>query len=194
MYRRYNPLLPLLPAALLGVLPLAAAQAQTMGADGVHAQQASPTNALLSRQPLPGVFSAGQPTADDWAGIANAGVGTVIDLRPDSERPQRDEAGEVRKAGMHYVQIPVAGPQDLGPQAATALWHALQVAQKDGGQVLVHCASANRAGALLALAMAQHGGRSSAQALQLGREAGMTSTAPRVRELLGVEAAAQPQK
>jgi len=41
--------------------------------------------------------------------------------------------------------------------------------------VLVHCASANRAGALLALAAAQHGAMTPVDALAFGRAAGLSS-------------------
>lgn len=180
MSHRYNPFLHLFPAALLGVAPVVAAQVADASRQG-HAEQPM---AMLKREPLPGVFSAGQPEQGDWPAIADAGVRTVIDLRPDSERPGRQEHDEVRAAGLQYLQIPVAGPQDLTPQAAETLWNALQVAAQRGDQVLVHCASANRAGALLALATALHGGKSASDALQLGRDAGMASTESRVRDVL----------
>src|SRR5690606_8559122 len=137
--------------------------------------------AILARQALPRVYGAGQPDAGDWAGIAAHGVTTVIDLRPDAERPGRDEAAEVRAAGMAYRQVPVAGARDLTPEAARTLWQAIDAAP---GRVLVHCASGNRAGALLALAAVREGGMAPEQAPRLGRRAGMTSLEPRVREML----------
>ncbi len=140
---------------------------------------------LLARQPLPRVYSAGQPAVEDWAEIARHGVTTVIDLRPDAERPARDEAAEVRAAGLAYRQIPVAGAQDLDADAARTLWQAIEAAP---GKVLVHCASGNRAGALLAIAAAGEGGMAPEQALEAGREGGMTSLEPRVREVLGLPA------
>jgi len=142
---------------------------------------------ILARQPLPRVYGAGQPAAGDWAEIARHGVTTVIDLRPDAERPGRDEAAEVQAAGMAYRQIPVAGARDLTPDAARTLWQAIDAAP---GKVLVHCASGNRAGALLAIAAVREGGMPPEQALEAGREAGMTSLEPRVREVLGLPAPA----
>jgi uncharacterized protein (TIGR01244 family) len=140
---------------------------------------------ILDRQPMPRVYSAGQPNADDWASIAAHGVTTVIDLRPDAERPGRDEAAEVQAAGLAYRHIPIAGPLDLTPDAARTLWQAIHAAP---GKVLVHCASGNRAGALLAIAAAGEGGMAPARALELGRGAGMTSTEPRARAVLGLPA------
>ncbi|TWI07967.1 beta-lactamase hydrolase domain-containing protein [Aerolutibacter ruishenii] len=133
------------------------------------------------RQPSPGLYTGGQPTADAWGAMAAAGVGTVINLRPDAELAGRDEAGEVRAAGMAYHQIPVAGAGDLTAENADKLWTLLQQAK---GPVVVHCASGNRVGGLLSIAMARHGGLERDAALQLGREAGMVSTEARAREVL----------
>ena len=50
--------------------------------------------------------------------------------------------------------------------------------------MLVHCASGNRAGALLALGQAQFDGVQEGAALELGRKAGMTSTEAALRRVL----------
>ena len=59
---------------------------------------------------------------------------------------------------------------------------------QSSGPVLVHCASGNRAGALLALVQARDGAPVD-QALQLGRDAGMTSLEAPTRALLEQAAA-----
>ena len=48
--------------------------------------------------------------------------------------------------------------------------------------MLLHCASANRAGGLLALAMVTEHGMSLEEALAIGRKAGMKSTESAVRK------------
>ena len=187
MNRNSHGALHLLPVVLSAGVALGAG-CTTAGQLSSHEKAAQAPDspvAVLARQPMPNVFSAGQPSVDDWSTIAANGITTVIDLRPDAERPGRDEAAEVAAAGLAYRQIPVAGPQDLTPEAAQALWQAIEAAP---GKVLVHCASGNRAGALLAIAAAREGGIAPEQALELGREAGMTSTEPRVREVLGLPA------
>lgn len=136
------------------------------------------------RQPRPGLYTGGQPAADAWAAMATAGVATVINLRPDAELAGRDEAGEVRAAGMSYHQIPVAGAGDLSAEKADRLWQLIQDAK---GPVVVHCASGNRVGGLLAIALARHGGVERDNALQLGRDAGMASAEARAREVLASE-------
>jgi uncharacterized protein (TIGR01244 family) len=191
MHSNQRPRLPCLPAMLLAV-SLAAAVLPISAADSPVPPSIAQETAMtpsLARQPLPRVYSAGQPEPGEWAAIAAQGVATVVDLRPDAERPGRDEAAEVRAAGLDYRHIPVAGPQDLTPEAAHALWQAIEAAP---GKVLVHCASGNRAGALLAIAAAREGGMAPEQALAAGREGGMASTEPRVREVLGLPPMGEP--
>ena len=133
------------------------------------------------REPRPGLYTAGQPATGDWSAIAARGVTTVVNLRTPSEMKGRDEAAEVRAAGMRYIEIPVAGADGITDANARLLRDALAAAN---GPVLVHCASANRAGGLLALAEARHEGAAPEQAIAFGRKAGMASTEARVRALL----------
>ena len=144
-----------------------------------HAPPAATSVPLL--QPLPGLYTAGQPAAGDWAAIKARGVRTVVNLRLPGELKGRDEAAEVRAAGLRYVSIPVAGAGGIDDANAKALRAALDAAD---GPVLVHCASGNRVGGLLALMQARSGTMTPEQALEFGRSAGMASTEARVRELL----------
>jgi uncharacterized protein (TIGR01244 family) len=110
-------------------------------------------------------------------------VTTVINLRPDAELGGRDEATEVAAAGLAYREIPVAGAPEVTEAKARELWAQLEGTE---GGVLVHCASGNRVGALLALGAASAGGLPAEEALEFGRRAGLTGLEPRVRELLGL--------
>lgn len=157
------------------------ALALALGAVGAQAQQAPATSVPLL-QPLPGLYTAGQPAPTDWAAIKALGVRTVVNLRTPAELQGRDEAAEVRAAGLQYVAIPVAGADGINPDTARALHAALAPAH---GGVLVHCASGNRAGALLALEQAEQDGLPKDAALALGRKAGMTSTEAKLRQALG---------
>ena len=132
-----------------------------------------------------GLYVSGQPAASDWTAIAAKNIGTVINLRPVDEMAGRDEAAEVASAGMHYVTIPVANAAAITPDAARKLEQALHDAN---GAVLLHCASGNRAGGLLAVTLAQQEGMSAEQAAEVGRRAGMKSTEARVRQLIGLPA------
>ena len=175
----------LLVAALL---PVACARIVAAPGDGLAADAptASANDVPLPplREPRAGWFTAGQPSAQAWPALKARGIGTVINLRPAEELAGRDEAAEVGASGLDYVALPVAGAADVTTANADALWARLQQVR---GPVLVHCASGNRVGALLAIGAARGGGMAPEQALAFGREAGLTSLEPRVREVLGLD-------
>ncbi len=127
------------------------------------------------------LYCAGQPGPDDLRELAQQGVRRVINLRSHGELDW-DEAACVAACGMEYVNIPVATPADLDRTRADALYRALQ----GDAPVLVHCASANRVGALLALVAAWHWGHAPEAALALGRKAGLAALEPAVRVRLGL--------
>lgn len=141
----------------------------------------APTPDVSLREPRAGLFTAGQPSATDWSAIRARGIGTVVNLRTDGELKERDEAAEVQAAGMRYISIPVAGAEGIDAANAERLRSVLAAAD---GPVLVHCASGNRVGGLLALMQARSGAMTPEQALEFGRKAGMASTEARVRQLL----------
>ena len=106
-------------ACALGLLAACHAHRDTAP---VASATAIPTPSIELREPRPGLYTAAQPAAADWSTIAARGVGTVIDLRAPGELKDRDEAAEVRAAGMQYIAIPVAGAG--GIDDADALQHA----------------------------------------------------------------------
>lgn len=136
------------------------------------------------RRPLPGIFTAGQPSPAQLASLAAEGVRTVINLRAPGEQVEFDEASEAERLGLRYVSIPVAGPQDVTAETAARFSREFEDATRAGG-VLVHCASANRAGAMLALDQALAQNKPVEDALAVGRAAGLTTLEPRVTEILG---------
>lgn len=152
------------------------------------APAAEPAAAELSiplRSPRAGLYTGGQPAPTDWAGVAALGVGTVINLRAPGETAGRDLAAEAAASGLRYHALPVAGAGDLSLENARALKQLLDDA---GHPVLVHCASGNRVGALLALAAADSGEMAADAAIEFGRAAGLTGAEPRVREVLDLPA------
>jgi uncharacterized protein (TIGR01244 family) len=128
----------------------------------------------------PGLYAGGQPDEAQLRALAAQGVTTVIDLRGADEARGYTEADVVRQLGLRYVALPVTGAQDITPAKAAALQQALDTAQ---GPVLLHCASGNRVGALLALS-AHTRGASDDDALSEGRAAGLGSLEPVVRAQL----------
>lgn len=152
----------------------------------VPAPTALPSGLAVST-PRPGLLTAGQPAPGDWQALAGAGVRTVVNLRTAAELKDRREADEVAAAGLRYVEIPVDGAGGLTPENARRLREALE-ANAGAGSTLVHCASGNRVGGLLALMSVQDGATPD-EALAFGRAAGMKSSEARVREVLGLPAA-----
>lgn len=176
------------PVRLLPLFMLAVLLAACAG----HATRALPTMATTPagtsvKQPAPQLYVTGQPAEADWRGFADAGVGTVINLRTAGEMKGRDERAEVAAAGMRYLELPIEGAGGVTPENARRLGELLRDAR---GPVLVHCASGNRVGGLLALLKAGEG-MPAEQALDFGRSAGMTSTEAKVRDTLGIAPAAQ---
>ena len=143
------------------------------------------------REARTGVLTSGQPAATAWQGLSAQGVTTVVNLRPEGEMSGRDERSEVVDAGMVYHHVPIASAEDLTSDNAARLWAHVEAAP---GRVLVHCASGNRAGALLAIGAAEAGAMSPEHALAFGKTAGLTSPKleAAVRERLGLPAAPQP--
>ena len=133
------------------------------------------------RQPRDRLLTGGQPDAQQLQDAAKAGVTTVIDLRAPQEDRGYDEQAAAEKLGLRYVRLPIDGAGGISEANARTLDRLLR---QDPGSTLLHCASGNRAGALLALAQARVHGASPEAALQFGRDAGLTSLEPAVRAAL----------
>ncbi len=138
-----------------------------------------------ARVPLEGVLSGGQPTPEQIEAAARAGFRTVINLRTEQEPGFEWEREAVEKLGMRYVQMPVTGPESLTRESVERFDAELRRAQ-EAGPVLLHCASGNRIGAILALRAAWVQGVDPEQALEYGRASGMTRMEKSARELLGL--------
>ncbi len=141
-----------------------------------------------ARTPLAGVRSGGQPTPEQIEEAAGAGFRTVINLRADGEPGFEWEREAVERLGMQYVHIPVAGAPGLTHENVERLDTALADARQRG-PALLHCASGNRIGAMLALREAWVRGAGPSDALRFGLDAGLTKLEPDVRALLGLPAA-----
>jgi uncharacterized protein (TIGR01244 family) len=124
-------------------------------------------------------WTAGQPSETELQQMADLGITTVINLRPNSEWPF-DEAKVAAELGLSYHHIPVEGAADITTDNATNL-HKL-IGSLDNEATLVHCASGNRVGALIALAEASQNNQGLSAALAIGKQWGLTSLEPLVVE------------
>jgi uncharacterized protein (TIGR01244 family) len=174
-----------IPCATLAAV-LACAPLTSVLADGDEVSMYQHTTVPNVRQPRDRLITGGQPDAAAWTQLAAQGVSTVINLRPPAEMGERDEGTEVAAAGLAYREVPVAGADDITEAKGRELWSLLQ---RESGTVLVHCASGNRVGALIAIGAAKAGGIAPQAALELGKASGLTGAESRVRELLDLPAA-----
>lgn len=157
------------------------------GIASVAAMATSPAQDGLSRLfnvtfPASHRVASGRLQPGDMAALKHAGIRNVIDLTVDSETPDFDEATAMRAAGIEYHNLPIRGAQDL-TRANVVQFNQLLL---DAGTepTLVHCASSNRVGAMIALRAALIHGESTEAALTEGRRWGLKSLQPAVRERL----------
>ena len=136
--------------------------------------------------PTPDLLTCGLPTTQDLHNASKAGYKTIINLCQPQETP-RDEPGTVAALGLHYFNIPVAGPGDLTEAKARQLGEIVN--NCDHHPVLIHCMSGNRVGALLALKAFFVDGKSPREALNDGLAAGLKALEPEVWRLLNLHAA-----
>lgn len=129
--------------------------------------------------PVGGITPAGQPDAAAFKVFADSGYKAVIDLRTAGEDRGLNEQAVVEGLGMAYLPMPI-GRGDITIANAKALDDLIK---SSSGPVLVHCASSNRVGALLALRAALNGA-DDASALQIGRRGGLTGLEQTVRDVL----------
>jgi len=128
---------------LLALLPLVLAAC-------AHTRVVSPPapatlGALQKVHAADGIWLAGQPSAADLALLPALGVHTVVNLRPAKEQPDFDEQALVEGLGLSYVSVPFGSPAELDDAIFTELRTLLAETEQP---FLVHCASANRVGAV----------------------------------------------
>jgi uncharacterized protein (TIGR01244 family) len=122
-------------------------------------------------EPLPGIFSAGQPSESQLVELADKGFAAVIDLRGGDEDRGYNEAEQVETLGMRYISLRITSPDTVNYTNAEALDAILS---EIDGPVLIHCASGNRVGALLSLRQRLQGDDADT-ALAIGLAAGLSS-------------------
>jgi protein tyrosine phosphatase (PTP) superfamily phosphohydrolase (DUF442 family) len=123
------------------------------------------------RFPCEGMTTGGLPSRQHLLQGRDGGVRVVVDLCSASEARQCNELALVPTFGMKYVPIPINGPYDLNEVNARRLGVALDDAAK--WPVLLHCATGNRAGGLLALKAFFVDRLPMEQAIRMGRAGGL---------------------
>jgi uncharacterized protein (TIGR01244 family) len=117
------------------------------------------------------------------ARLGEMGFRTVVNLRTEKEGAAEERA-VVEAQGLRYVWVPVTA-DSFSPADVDAVQKVLD--DRSSGPVLLHCASANRVGAVWAVIQSRQG-RTLDEALAAGRAAGLSSPPMEaaVRRVLGV--------
>ncbi len=132
------------------------------------------------RNPYQNVFSSGQPSKQQLSALAKLGIKHIVNLRPAMEQDW-DEAKYVASLDMVYHSIPVAGAEGITENNANSLQQTLTNIGNE--PVLVHCASGNRVGALVALYKGLSTGDVDTS-IALGQSWGLTGLEPVIRRIL----------
>ena len=143
------------------------------------------------RQPQQNRIVSGAIDAADLGRLRAAGIKHVINLRTAEESSGFDEAGIAAGLGLDYHSIPIKGAQSLTQENAAQLDRLLT--QVGDEPTLVHCASGNRVGALIAVRAAWLNGQSTEAAIAEGKRWGLTSLEGAVRTALEEAARSRSQ-
>jgi len=181
-----TPRLPTAKARLVAALIAGACLLPPVAAGNPPPADSTPQAPALSHfaNPTPDIHTGGRITAEYLPALRTAGITHIIDLTPDAETPDFDEAAAVRAAGLSYANLPIAGAPDLNRESVDAFDQLLRGTQ---GPTLVHCASGNRVGALAALRAAWLQGADEEAAIAEGRRWGLRGLEGEVRNQLARE-------
>ncbi|EKE87661.1 fused DSP-PTPase phosphatase/NAD kinase-like protein [Idiomarina xiamenensis] len=124
----------------------------------------------------------GQPSAAQLSEFAKQGGQAVVNLRGADEPLPFNEAALANELGVSYYAIPIANANDLTLSKVKLFDQVIGKLQPE--QTLLHCASGNRVGAMMALRAGWLQHKSADEALQIGRQHGLKSLADTVAELL----------
>lgn len=116
---------------------------------------------------------------DEIESLRRLGIQHVISLVPANELPEVDEAGWVKAAELRFHAVPIAGPEDLTRASIETVVAHLH--HTGGEKTLIHCASTNRVGAVMALKAAWIDGLPLEDAIAIGRQYGLKSLESDVR-------------
>ena len=176
-------LIPLVLASCAATVESANMTAPFEQAAGSAAPFASKETALWANytRVAPNIGTAGRPEGGGIAAAKAAGFETIIDLRAMDEEGVASDAEAAGEVGIARISMPMpAEPSSIGPFMDDLAPLLMDEARYP---ILLHCGSANRAGAAWALFRARSGVPVSV-AIEEGRAAGMTSRESLVRDVL----------
>lgn len=132
-----------------------------------------------------GWVGGGQPSEERLTEVVTAGA-RVISLRYADEDPFAEQA-LVEGLGGTFIRYPTEGSSYQSVAFREAMYDLYDEQMALGGPVYLHCASSNRVGASWALYHAERKGLPATEALEVGKQAGLSSLEPMVRDILGLQ-------
>jgi uncharacterized protein (TIGR01244 family) len=121
------------------------------------------------------IATAGQPKDGAFAKLAANGFRSVLNLRTEAEGVDlKHEQELVEKSAMKYFHVPVVGS---APTTESVEAFIQVVKDKANHPMLIHCASANRVGAMWMIYRVLEQGWSEDKALQEATQIGLSSAA-----------------
>ncbi|MEO1529294.1 MAG: hypothetical protein AAFX06_28065 [Planctomycetota bacterium] len=119
------------------------------------------------------IYLAGQPSKAALKELKERGVTTIVSLRhPDEERWDQKQACE--ELGLKFHRYQISSPNDINKKLVDAVRKHL-VAAKKGSGVLLHCASANRVGAVWLAHRVKDAGLTVPEAMAEAKEVGLVA-------------------
>ncbi len=119
---------------------------------------------------LDDIYLAGQPTPEDFKTFKERGVKSVLNLRA-KEELDFDEAKVLKSLELGYHHIPVANPDAMTDEVFDKVRKLLNT--KEERPILVHCASAQRVGAVWLAHRVLDGGLTYEDALKESQTVGL---------------------
>ena len=119
---------------------------------------------------LGGAFLASQPQPEDFETAKEAGIKTIVNLRH-KEELDWDEAALIKKLGLEYHNVPFKSPKSLTDDVFAQVREILN--EKSKRPLILHCASANRVGAIWLAHRVLDGGLSYDDALAEAKTVGL---------------------
>ena len=155
---------------LLSFATLAFALARSAGAE--IPESLDPALIAKYRLVRPGLATGGKPSPEALDRLKTLGFKTVVDLRTETEGTATEKQA-VEAQGLRYVLVPITAATFSAADVAAV---ANVLNDPAAAPVLLHCASANRVGAVWAVLQVQ-AGRPLEEAEAAGQEVGLTSAA-----------------
>lgn len=120
------------------------------------------------------IYLAGQPNVADFQEFKKRGVKSVLNLRT-KEEMSFDEGKTLKELGLEYHHVPIASPDALTDENFDKLRKLLN--EKEQRPLLLHCASANRVGAVWLAYRTLDGGLPYEDALSEAKTVGLKAPA-----------------